>query len=80
MIPTKEQNPEGLHARYRVEKADGTPVDSRAEYFVLRLDDHGSDPKHIAAGRKAVLTYADEIEDHLPELAKDLRDRYGDSA
>lgn len=30
----------------------------------------------IAACRKAVLVYADEIEHHLPQLAEDLRDRY----
>ena len=43
---------------------------------MLRLDNGGSDPKHIAACRKAILTYADEIEDHLPELARDLREKY----
>lgn len=75
-MQSKSGNPKGLHKRYRVEKLDG-PTDPDAEYFVLRLDDGGSDPKHIAACRKALLVYADEIETHLPELASDLRAKYG---
>lgn len=51
-------------------------VDPEAEYFVLRLDFGGKDPKHILACRKAIHTYANEIKDHLPELAKDLIKRY----
>lgn len=76
MIPSKEENPNGLHSRYKVGKLEG-PTSPFAEYFVLRLDDGGSDKKHVAACRKAVLTYADEIEGHLPGLAEDLRERYG---
>lgn len=76
MIPSKFENPEGLHHRYNITKADGSPVDLGAEYFVLRLDDGGSDPIHIAACRKAVLRYADEIEQHILQLAADLRARY----
>lgn len=77
MIPTQEQNPKGLHQRYVVSKTSGEPVDETAEYFILRLDLGGSDSKHINACRKAVLTYANEIKEHLPELSKDLIDRYG---
>lgn len=76
MAPTKNENPSGLHARYTISKTDGSPVDPAAEYFVLRLDDGGSDPMHIAACRKAALCYADAIEPHLPQLARDLRARY----
>ncbi|NIR16047.1 MAG: hypothetical protein GWN86_19840, partial [Desulfobacterales bacterium] len=53
-------------------------IDEGAEYFVLRLDRGGDDPKHIAACRKAIMTYVNEIEGHLPQLAADLRDRYSD--
>jgi len=53
-------------------------VGDGSEYFVLRLDDGGSDLKHIEACRKAVLHYAELIKDHLPELSKDLIERYGD--
>ena len=75
-LPTKEENPKGLHQRYHILKASGEPIDANAEYFVLRLDDMGKDPKHIAACRKAIITYAAEIKDHLPELSKDLYERY----
>lgn len=75
-IPTQEQNPKGLHQRYIVQKANGDDVDESAEYFVLRLDKGGSDPKHIAACRFAVRVYAELIKDHLPELSEDLKRRY----
>jgi len=33
--------PRGLYNKYIVQRADGTPTDSNAQYFVLRLDtDH----------------------------------------
>jgi hypothetical protein len=67
----------GLYGRYIVRKADGSPTDPRAEYFVLRLDEHGSDPIHIEACRAAAMVYADLIEPYLPQLAADLRLRYG---
>ena len=78
-IPTKEQRPNGLHQRFRISKivnGESVPVHAKAEYFVLRLDNYGSDPNHIAACRKAIHTYADAIEATIPELAKDLRERY----
>ena len=75
-IPTQSENPDGLHSRYHVEKTNGEPVDENAEYFVLRVDKNGSDPKHIAACRKAVITYAEEIRPYLPKLANDLIQRY----
>lgn len=84
-IPAKTENPKGLHKRYHIMKYAQTdtdsltlePVSETAEYFVLRLDEGGSDPNHIAACRKAVIAYAVAIEPHLPELAKDLIERYG---
>lgn len=48
----------GLHNKYRIEKTDGTPVDPRAEYFVLRID------TDIAA-RQALLAYAAAVR-HQP--------------
>jgi hypothetical protein len=76
MIPTQTENPKGLHQRYIVSKVSGEPVDPRAEYFVLRVDEHGSDSRHVNACRIAVLAYAHEIEHYLPELASDLFQRY----
>jgi hypothetical protein len=94
MIPTKKDNPKGLHQKYFIQKIEGmrkagvnffnepeyvpilNPVEEDAEYFVLRLDECGSDKEHIKACRIAVNAYADAIEHHLPELAKDLKERY----
>lgn len=54
------------------------PVDEDSEYFVLRLDKGGKDKNHINACRKAVMKYADEIEPFIPQLAKDLREKYSE--
>lgn len=90
-IPTQRENPSGLHSRYQVKKlievggGKGMPgeikavaPDKGAEYFVMRVDKGGSDKEHIKACRIGVLAYALAIEHHLPELAKDLRERYSD--
>lgn len=58
----------GLFRKYLIHKADGSPVDPNADYFVLRLD---TDP----AARAAALTYAREIFIKAPVLAQDLRER-----
>ena len=75
MIPNKDENPEGYHAKYYIRKLYGA-TDADADYFVLRLDDAG-EPNHVAACRKAILTYADAIAPHIPQLAEDLKERYG---
>lgn len=75
-IPSKAQNPTGIHKRYILSKLDGTPVDTKADYFVLRLDYGGRDPVHVAACRAAILTYAAHIAGHIPKLAEDIRARY----
>jgi len=76
MIHDKELKEKGLYHKYDIKKTNGEDIDENSEYFVLRLDKNGNDPKHIAACRKAILTYADEIEEHLPVLASDLKKRY----
>jgi hypothetical protein len=68
----------GLINKYYVCKADGRECDPNAEYFVLRLDDGSTDPKHVEACRQAVLCYAEGIKDHLPQLHKDLVEKYGE--
>jgi ferredoxin len=76
-IPSKQDNPGGLHRRYTVTKADGTPCDPDAIYFVLRLDNAGFDVSHIAACRAAARCYACEIlarpeAAHLAQTAREL--------
>ena len=77
IIPTPMKK--GLFNKYRVSKVNGMPVDPAAEYFVLRLDNHeGSqtDKAHVNACRHAAMAYANEIEPWLPELSRDLRQKY----
>jgi outer membrane murein-binding lipoprotein Lpp len=65
----------GLYSRYQITKRDGGAVDKDAHYFVLRIDNHGDDRKHIQACQEAALTYAKCIRDHIPKLASDLEDK-----
>jgi len=66
----------GLLRKYIVLRADGTPTDPGAEYFILRLDGGGKDQRHIEACRVAVREYAKQIADHLPALSADLLAKY----
>ena len=66
----------GLYSKYIIHKSNGEQVDENSEYFVLRLDDQSSDPIHLNACRKAILTYAENIKDHLPLLYNDLLEKY----
>ena len=91
-IPTQLDNPNGLHQRYQITKlirVDESwrgiktkpkivrvPIDPEAEYFVFRLDEKGKDPNHIKACRIGIHAYADAIEPHIPQLAKELKERY----
>lgn len=76
LLPTQQENPDGLHGRYWIRKADGRLCDPDAIYFVLRLDKGGSDPAHLKAGRFAARMYALHLQiskaAHLEQLAKEL--------
>ena len=74
LIQSKDANPRGLHQRYIVTKADGSPIDPKATYFVLRLDSNGTDAGHIAACRCAAKEYAENAPVHLKVMAKELLD------
>lgn len=67
--PTMLEPPRGLYGKYNVSKADGSPRDPNARYFVLRYD---KDDAHGEACRAALATYAKHIKSTLPELAADL--------
>jgi hypothetical protein len=62
MIPSERENPNGLHQRYTVAKANGEPTDPRAVYFVLRLDGFADDAAHLQACRAAARGYVEEAE------------------
>lgn len=66
----------GLCQNYIVHKADGSPVDPEAEFFVLRLDNKQKDRIHAQACREAILAYAFAIKFHLPKLYDDLIKKY----
>jgi hypothetical protein len=73
MKPTDEDKRDGLKPKYQISRADGTPCDPTAQYFVLRLDYHdGCDEKHIDACRVAAMHYAVWVRNHLPQLSADL--------
>lgn len=60
-------DPQGLFKKYIISKADKSPVDPNADYFVLRLD---KDPAAV----KAVLEYARNCDNSM--LAQEIIDRY----
>lgn len=65
MKAKKKTDQKGLYGKYIIHKADGSPVDPKAKYFVLRLD---KDPH----AQKAELAYYDSILHENPKLAIDI--------
>ena len=55
----------GLYQKYIIQKADGTPIDPNADYFVLRLDTD----KHA---RETLKFYGNAIYQDNPELTHDI--------
>lgn len=70
--PAGQPDRRGLQMRYRVLKADGSPADPRAKYFVLRLDWDGRDKEHVAACRKAAEAYILNAPDHMRQFSREL--------
>jgi len=64
-METEKENPNGLHHKYMIRKADGSQVDQAGVYFVLRLDGKncipGSESLHRKACREAALAYCQAI-------------------
>ena len=56
---------QGLYQKYEIKKTDGSPVDPKAEYFVLRLDTD----KHAIS---AVAAYARSVHEDNPQFADEL--------
>lgn len=72
-FPTVEENPRGLHQRYKVEKLYGDQ-DPDAVYFVLRLDKRGDDTIWTSECRVAARGLAIALmgRKHLREVAEEL--------
>ena len=62
-------------AKFLVTKADGSPLDPRAIYFVIRLDNHGTNEEETLAARQAAHTYSEMAEHCNPDAARAARDR-----
>lgn len=75
-IPNPDYDPSSILGLHDPSIIVEHPIDNGAEYFVLRLDRNGKDPNHINACRIGIQAYANAIEPFIPELAKDLRERY----
>lgn len=57
---------QGIYGKYLIAKADGTPVDPDAQYFVLRLDTD-------LHARRAIMAYAESVEIENGTLSSELR-------
>ena len=66
---------EGLKLKYFLTKVDGSPVDSDADYFILKLN--SKTRWHREASIKAILAYADSVQPDAPLLAEDIIKKYG---
>jgi hypothetical protein len=58
-----------LYGKYMLAKADGTPINPNAKYFVLRYDREAKDG---SASRDALSLYASLVEEATPKLAEGL--------
>jgi hypothetical protein len=71
-LQEKSDNPDGLYRKYAITKANGSPCDPNAKYFVLRLDWNGSDKDHIEACRIAARAYVKNAPKRLQKVASEL--------
>lgn len=71
VIPTKKENPEGLHEKYAIfHKQTGNPV-RPAPRFILNLDDL-DDPGFAHACRMAAKEFAKRAPSHLKKVGEEL--------
>ena len=75
IVPAKNKLQKAFYSRRDHRNYRLKPMDEGFEGFVLRFDG-GGDPKHVEACRKAILIYANEIRDYIPQLSKDLIEKY----
>jgi hypothetical protein len=71
-LQEKSDNHNGLYRKYNITKANGSPCDSNAKYFVLRLDWNGSDKDHVEACRMAARAYIKNVPERLQKVASEL--------
>lgn len=66
------EHSKGLYPKYKVAKVDGSTIDPKAKYFILRYDTDQEDKNHMEASRYALLHYSRKIRKTNPSLADDL--------
>lgn len=69
--PTVKEWP-GVKMKFIIHKADGTPCNPGAVYFVLRFDYEQSDSNFARASRTAGRVFARTVANSHPELARDI--------
>ena len=73
MIPQPDQ--EGLKLKYILSKVDGNPVDPEGDYFIIKLN--SKTRWHREASIKAILAYAESVQNDAPKLSEDIIMKYG---
>jgi hypothetical protein len=73
-ITNEDAITKGLINKYKLEHTDGSPVNLKAQYFVLRIDNEGRDKEFAAASRAGLIRFAEMINATNKQLAKDLFD------
>ena len=63
------QQQEGLYGKFILKKADGSFIDSKARYIILRYDAQARNSSHA---RHAILAYARTIHSINPVFAEEL--------
>ena len=63
---------EGLIPKYRIEKTDGSSINPKAKYFVLRYDANMKDKEFLKASQKALGKFILEIRESNHLLSVDL--------
>jgi len=61
-----------LKNKFIIKKSDGSEVNPKAKYFVLRYDKYQSNMLFMLASKKAMVTFAEVIKNDFKELSCDL--------
>ena len=64
-----EKEMKGLYQKYVVSKTSGKPIDPKAQFIILRIDDG----RYLHACRAGVAAFAEAVREHNPILADDIQ-------
>lgn len=63
---------EGLKKKYIINKADGSPMNPNAKYFILRYDEGMKDKKFLSCSRRALFEFCLDMIPINPLLSQEL--------